>query len=402
MRARPHVFTLLLLFVVAVVGAEKVKPPIQIRISQKMTSPDGRIALVFVERGQGNPLSIYACQAGGISPLDMAAFPDLKVFDKASLYHSVCWSRDGRHVAWMGDTIPPSASEFQTAMASLALHDGKLASVDLRHYSYSAADVPAAWLGEDLVFVRLGEDNSTWFLCQAETGKDSAFTWVHPEGMGANKLHTVSSVPGWRRDSTIFHALASQSGFIVVGLFEVSFDRERMRATMEPIVFARRLGQEPPGALPEGIPSIPSKIVAWSVVGKQIFLLAEVTTKEERGVVELWRMRDASQRTPLEKVRRFPADYGRAFLSPLAPMIAVAMRGVDGARSHIAVGDIGEDGVVFREPLYHVGRHENVESLVFLAGNTILVTTEKGLFSLNTEKNDGVFTPLALVGDFLY
>jgi hypothetical protein len=83
-------------------------------------------------------------------------------------------------------------------------------------------------------------------------------------------------------------------------------------------------------------------------------------------------------------------------------MIAVAMRGADGARSNIAVGDIGENGVVFREPLYRVGRHENVESLVFLAGNTILVTTEKGLFSLNTEKKDGVFTPLALMGDFLY
>jgi hypothetical protein len=185
-------------------------------------------------------------------------------------------------------------------------------------------------------------------------------------------------------------------------LFEVSFDREQMRATMEPIVIASRMRQEPPGALPEGIPSIPSGIFGWSVVGKQVFLLAKVTTKEERGVVELWRMRDASQRTPPEKVRRFPADYGKAFLSPVSPMIAVAMRGVDGARSHIAVGDIGENGVVFREPLYHVGRHENVESLVFLSGNTILVNTEKGLFSLNTEKKDGVFTPLALMGDFLY
>jgi hypothetical protein len=402
MRARPHVFTLLLLLAVAVVGAEKVKPPIQIRISQKMTSPDGRIALVFVERGQGNPLSIYACQAGGISPLDMAAFPDLKVFDKAFMSQDVCWSRDGRHVAWMGSTFPPSASEFQMALASLALHDGKLASVALRHYSYSAADVGAAWLGEDLVFVRLGEHSISWFLCQTETGKDSALTWVHPEGMGANKLHPISSVPGWRRDSSIVHAIASQSGFCVAGLFEVSFDREQMRATMEPILFTCRTVQEPPGALPEGIPSIQSSTVGWSVVGKQVFLLAGVTTEEKQRVVELWRMRDASQRTPLEKVRRFPVPPGKAFLSPLAPMIAVAMRGVDGARSNIAVGDIGEDGVVFREPLYHVGKNENVEVLVFLSGNTILVNTEKGLFSLNTEKKDGVFTPLALVGDFLY
>jgi hypothetical protein len=237
MRARPHVFTLLLLLAAAVVGAEKVKPPIRIRISQEMTSPDGRIALVFVVRGRGKPLSIYACQAGGISPLDMAAFPDLKVFDSASM-DTACWSRDGRHVSWMGCTFPPSASEFGLALASLALHDGKLASVALRPYSYSAADGPAAWLGEDLVFVRFGEHSISWFLCQAETGKDSAFTWVPPEGMGANQLSPVSSVPGWRRDSSIVLAIASQSGLCVAGLFEVSFEREQMRATMEPIVIA--------------------------------------------------------------------------------------------------------------------------------------------------------------------